>query len=254
MIEQESRGELRVVRLARAPVNALNSELVNALRETLDRVAAERPAGVVLTGRPGVFSAGLDLKELLAMDRPTLKKFWQDFFALLETLASYPVPLVAAISGHSPAGGAVLSLYCDRRIAVRGSFKIGLNEVQVGLVVPGPIQAALVRLIGAHAAEGLMVRGALLSPAEAEAAGLVDELVEANSLLDAASAWLEALAALPREAMLGTRSLARRSLAAPFAAVTDVDVEAMVEGWFSVPTQTSLKAVLSKLEARKSGS
>lgn len=253
MIEQESKGELRILRLARAPVNALNAELVNVLRETLNGVASERPAGVVLTGRPGKFSAGLDLKELLAMDRPTLKRFWQDFFALLETLASYPVPLVAAISGHCPAGGAVLSLYCDRRIAVKGPFKIGLNEVQVGLVVPGPIQAALVRLLGAHAAEGLMVRGALLSPEEAEACGMVDELVSADGLLNAAGAWLEALTALPREAMLGTRSLARQSLAAPFAAVTDADVEAMVDGWFSAPTQASLTAVLSKLEARKSG-
>lgn len=253
MIETESRGDIRVLRLARAPVNALDPTLVNTLRETLEQTASERPAGVVLTGRPGVFSAGLDLKALLALERPAMARFWRDFFALLDSLARFPVPLVAAISGHSPAGGAVLSLYCDRRIAVRGPFKMGLNEVQVGLVVPGPIQMALTRLVGAHTAEGLMVRGALISPEEAHACGLVDDLVEAADLIDAASSWLEHLATLPRAAMLGTRAFARRSLAAPYAEVTDADIEGMVDGWFSEATQESLRAVLKKLEARRSG-
>lgn len=253
MIKTESRGNIQVLQLAKAPVNALDSGLVNALRKSLAETAREQPAGVVLTGRPGVFSAGLDLKALLEMERAELARFWHDFFALLEALARYPVPLVAAISGHSPAGGAVLSLYCDRRIAARGPFKMGLNEVQVGLVVPGPIQAALVRLLGAHAAEGLMVRGALLSPDEALSCGLVDEVVEAGELMDSACRWLEDLAALPRDAMLGTRALSRRSLSEPYAALDDADIEAMVDGWFSEATQASLRAVLSKLAARKGG-
>lgn len=250
MIETEQHEQLRVLRLARPPVNALNAGLVNGLLEALRQAERDKVRGVILTGRPGLFSAGLDLKELLAMDRTAMTRFWKDFFALLSTLAQFPVPLVAALSGHSPAGGAVLSLYCDRRIGVSGPFKIGLNEVQVGLVVPAPIQAALTRLLGAHPAEQLMVRGALLSPDEALACGMLDEVVEAEALTSAALNWLRTLDGLPRHAMLGTRKLARASLVEPFLAVGDGDYEAMVNGWYSESTQASLRAVLEKLERK----
>ena len=67
--------------------------------------------------------------------RPAIEAFWRAFFELTRALAASPVPVVAALSGHAPAGGAVLAIHCDYRIAARGNFKIGLNEVAVGLPV-----------------------------------------------------------------------------------------------------------------------
>ena len=148
MIEIEEHGNLRELRLARPPVNALNYDLVSALRDALAKAGADEKEGVILSGSPGIFSAGLDLKDLLALSREDLGRFWRAFFSLLKELASSPCPVVAALTGHSPAGGAVLALFCDRRIAVQGErFAIWLNEVQAGLVVPCPIQQALLRLL-----------------------------------------------------------------------------------------------------------
>lgn len=251
MIESEDLGKVRELRLARPPVNALNLELVERLRAELARAADDGAEGVILTGRPGIFSAGLDLRDLLALSRAELGVFWRAFFGLLCDLATMPCPIVAAISGHSPAGGAVLALFCDRRIAAQGEFSIGLNEVQVGLVVPWPIQRAFVRLLGARQAEQLLVQGRLLSPDEALAVGFVDEVVAFDAVTASAGRWLEATLALPRDAMLETRKLLRQPYAEAFAEIDDADFEQMLDGWFSEATQARLRAVLEQLSRRK---
>lgn len=252
MIEIQERGEVRELRLARPPVNALNLDVVSALREALAGAASDSKAGIILSGSPGIFSAGLDLKDLLALSREDLERFWRAFFALLQDLARSPCPVVAALTGHSPAGGAVLALFCDRRIAAEGNkFAIGLNEVQVGLVVPWPIQLAFVRLVGQRQAEKLLVSGALMSPDEALAAGFVDEVVPAALVVDRAAEYLEGLAALPGTAMRETRQLLRAQYSAPFDEVRDEDFEKMLDGWFSDETQANLRAVLERLAGRK---
>lgn len=251
MIEIQEHGALRELRLARPPVNALNYEMVCALRAALAQAGADRKDGIILSGRPGMFSAGLDLKDLLTLSREDMRQFWLAFFGLLQDLAGSPCPVVAAITGHSPAGGAVLALFCDRRIAAQGEFKMGLNEVQVGLVVPWPIQAAFVRLLGARQAEQLLVAGALVNPDAALAAGFVDEVVAADAVIERAVKWLEQMAALPRHAMLQTRRFLRAEYAKPFASVRDDDVEAMLDGWFSAATQRNLRAVLERLASKK---
>lgn len=252
MLETEEHGDIRELRLARPPVNAINLELVQALRAELARAVADERHGVILSGRPGIFSAGLDLKDLLALSRPQLKTFWKAFFNLLQDLANLPCPAVAAITGHSPAGGAVLALFCDRRIAAHGKYVMGLNEVQVGLVVPWPIQRAFTRLLGARQAERLLVAGALLSPDDALAVGFLDEVADTEAVVPQSVQWLQQINALPRNAMLQTRKLLRAEYAQPFAEVGEGDYEQMLDGWFSDATQRSLRAVLERLEKKKS--
>ena len=148
------------------------------LLAALDTVQASGARALILTGRPGMFSGGLDVPALIDCKRPEIERFWQQFFRLSGRLAASPVPVIAALSGHAPAGGAVLALQCDYRIGINGNFKIGLNEVQVGLPVPGTILLALEEVIGLRLARRIATRGTLLPMAEALAIGLVDELVE----------------------------------------------------------------------------
>lgn len=251
MIEIEEHGNIRELRLARPPVNALNGELVNNLRMALAKAREDGKQGIVLSGRPGMFSAGLDLKALLGLKRPEMDQFWRDFFALLRDLANSPCPVVAAMTGHSPAGGAVLALFCDRRILAQGEFKVGLNEVQVGLVVPRPIQSGLVRLLGARQAEQLLVSGALLSPDEALGVGFVDEVVSVESVVDRSVKWLQTMNALPQNAMLETRRMLRSEYAQPFDELQESDFEPMLDGWFSDATQRQLREVLERLASKK---
>ncbi len=248
ILESLRHDDILELRLARPPVNALDAELIRALREAVESAAAGGARGVVLSGRPGLFSAGLDVPSLLRLDRAAMQVVWADFFGLLRALAASPIPIVAAVTGHSPAGGAVLSIFCDCRIMARGAYRIGLNETQVGLVVPEVIQAALRRLLGSHRAERLMVAGAMVDAAQAQAIGLVDELIDAEFVVARSLAWLRELLALPPEAMAETRRLARADLVALFDAPGAMDTAHFVDRWFSAEAQQVLGALVAKLK------
>jgi len=241
------------LRLSRAPVNALDPDLVRRLRAEIEGAPAAGARGIVLSGRPGMFSAGLDVPALLQLDRAALRAFMDDFFGLCGALAAATTPVVAAITGHSPAGGAVLSVFCDYRIMARSAdaakpFRIGLNEVQVGLAVPACIQAGLRRLVGPYRAERLMVAGAMLDSEQAVRVGLVDELAEADIVVPRALAWLRDLLALPPQAMAATRRLARGDLIEVFADPENLRIDEFANAWFGAETQATLRALVAKLK------
>jgi enoyl-CoA hydratase/carnithine racemase len=253
MLETHRHGAIVELRLARPPVNALDPQLVHQLRTAIESAPALGARGVVLSGKSGMFSAGLDVPVLLQLNRKELIAFFSDFFGLCGAIASSEVPVVAAITGHSPAGGAVLGIFCDYRVMARSTdaakpFRIGLNEVQVGLSVPVPIQAGLQRLIGAYRAERLMVAGAMLDSGQALAIGMVDELAETERVVPRALEWLRDLMKLPPLAMLGTRQIARRDLAAVFENPTSFALDEFADAWFGSETQASLKALVAKLK------
>ena len=235
------------IRLDRPPVNALDPALVAALRDAVRDAAGSGARAVVLSGAPGVFSAGLDVPVLLRLDRAEMASFWHDFVGLLEVIGRSPIPVVAAVTGHSPAGGAVLALFCDYRVMARGDFRIGLNEVQVGLPVPPVVQFALRRLVGAHRAERLMVAGAMVSPDEALRVGLVDELADVDLVVGQAVAWCRALLALPPAAMAETRRLARADLDAMLAEAGRGENPEFLERWFGAEAQSLLRALVAAL-------
>lgn len=239
------------LRLARPPVNALDPGLVAGLKDALERVPADGAAGLVLSGAPGLFSAGLDIPVLLTLERDAMRAFWNDFFGVCAALARMPVPVVAAVTGHSPAGGAVLAIFCDWRVMARGDFRIGLNEVQVGLIVPDCIQAALRRLVGTYRAERLLVAGAMLGGDEALGVGMVDELVDVDRVVQRAIEWLGSLLRSPRQAMLTTRALARADLARLFDDPATLPVEEFLDGWFAPEAQATLHALVAQLHAKK---
>jgi Delta3-Delta2-enoyl-CoA isomerase len=131
-----------------------------------------------------------------------------------------------------------------------GDFKIGLNEVQVGLPLPPIILAGLRRLVGPRQAERLAVGGLLISPKEALAAGLADELAPPSDVIDRAVQWCEGVLALPREAMTTTRRLARADLTAHFEQDLQPEVEKVTASWWAPETQTALHSIAAKLGKR----
>ncbi|MFC5525282.1 enoyl-CoA hydratase/isomerase family protein [Rhodanobacter ginsengisoli] len=251
MLNLTTHDDIREIQLARPPVNALNLELLRALHSAIDDSVREGARGIVLSGAQGLFSAGVDVPTLLACDRAGVREYWREFFALCATLARAPIPLVAAISGHSPAGGAVLALFCDYRVMAEGPFRIGLNEVQVGLIVPEAIQLALRRVVGTYRAERLLVSGTMIDSAEALACGFVDELTGVDQVSKRALHWLGELLALPSHAMLATRSLARADLAAAYADPDKLPLDDFVDAFFHPQTQAVLQQLVAKLKEKK---
>ncbi|HEX3554366.1 MAG TPA: enoyl-CoA hydratase/isomerase family protein [Thermoanaerobaculia bacterium] len=250
MIQTIDHEAVRELRLDRPPANALSPELIAALRAAVEGAPAAGARALVLSGAPGRFSGGLDVPHLIQLDRPAIAATWQDFYGLLRALAASPIPVVAAITGHSPAGGAVLAIFCDARVMAAGDFRIGLNEVQVGIPMPPVIYHALRRLVGRGQAERLCVTAELVPGDEARRIGLVDELVAPEGVVARAVEWCQALLALPPEPMAITRRLARADLIALFAE-NETEVAGLVDQWFSPETQSPLRALVERLGKRK---
>lgn len=250
MLEIADHGAVREIRLARPPANALNPELIEQLDHAL--AAAESAArAIVISGLPGMFSAGLDVPELLQLDRDRLSRFWQSFTRVLKRIALSPRPTVFALTGHAPAGGIVLAVFGDYRIMPKGSFKTGMNEVQVGLVVPPPVHQALLRLIGRHRAERILVAGEIMDAQRALDIGLVDELADdPETVVSRAVEWCEQLLALPQPAMLKTRAMCRADLQRIFENSSEYGVESFVETWFSESAQASLRTLVERLRKK----
>lgn len=248
MIQTLDHGDVRELRLDRPPANALSPELIAALRATVDAAPGEGARALVLSGAPGLFSGGLDVPYLITLDRPAILNAWRGFYELLRALAASRIPIAAAITGHAPAGGAVLAIFCDARIMAEGDFKIGLNEVQVGIPMPPVIYQGLRRLVGLRQAERLCVSGQLVAPAEALRLGLVDELAPPERLVERAVEWSRSLLALPPEAMASTRRLVRSGLASLFAEGNEAELAGLVDQWFGTETQGALRALVSRLK------
>jgi Delta3-Delta2-enoyl-CoA isomerase len=251
MIQTLDHGPIRELRLDRPPANALSPELISALRQAVESAPGDGARALVLSGSPRMFSGGLDVPHLIQLDRPAIAATWRDFYAMMRVLATSPVPLAAAITGHAPAGGAVLSLFCDFRVMSEGAFKIGLNEVPVGIPLPPVIFKAMRRVVGSRQAERLCVQGLLISGDEALRVGLVDELAAPGRVVERAVEWCRSLLALPPRAMTVTRGLARADLAALFAEETGAEVEGVLEDWFGEETQRTLRELMEKLVKRK---
>ncbi|MBB6247658.1 enoyl-CoA hydratase/isomerase family protein [Rhodanobacter sp. A1T4] len=243
-------GIISEIQMARPPVNALNLDMLRALHAAVDESIAKGARGIVLSGAPGMFSAGADVPSLLGIDRAGVHEFWREFFAVCAVLARSPVPVAASITGHSPAGGAVLSLFCDYRVMAEGPFKIGLNEVRVGLPVPENIQMALRRVVGAYRAERLLVSGAMIDAAEALACGFVDETTGVDQVTVRALHWLNELLALPSEAMLATRAIARADLLTTYANPDALPLDGFIEGFFRPQTQAVLQQLVARLKSK----
>ncbi len=246
MLQEIMHGDICEIRLEYPPVNAIGPALIKSLSAAVES-AGEKAQAIVLSGQPGVFSAGIDVPGLLPLDRPGIVRFWTDFFGLLHTLICSPVPLAFAITGHSPAGGAVLALTGDYRVMTKGDYVIGLNEVAVGLVPPLNLQKALARIIGTRMATRLVVVGALIPPAEAFSIGLVDALADDHeSTIGLAVEWCQQQLAVPRGAMLATRKIARQELIDLFENPADLGPEALTDLWFSEETQAALKSMIAR--------
>jgi Delta3-Delta2-enoyl-CoA isomerase len=241
-------GDIHEIRMARPPVNAMDTTLVNALREAVVQAPVNGARGIVISGAQGLFSAGVDVPALLELDRAGVQGFWNDFFAMCGAVAASPVPVVAAITGHSPAGGAVLSLFADYRVMAHGVYRIGLNEVQVGLSVPEPIQFAMRRIVGNYRAERLLVAGAMVDAETARTIGLVDELAAVEQVVMRSVLWLTELLKSPPHAMLRTRAIARADLLEVWGDTNGLLDAGFIDDFFAQETQATLHALVAKLK------
>jgi enoyl-CoA hydratase len=199
--------DIAVVTLDDGKANALSHELVDGLAAAFDRAEDEARALVVI-GREGKFSAGFDLATMTASE-DSMRGLVIDGARMLFRLYGLGIPTVAACTGHALAAGSLMLLACDHRVGAAGPAKIGLNEVAIGMALPVfAVELARQRLTpGEFGAATMGAR--IYDPAGAVGAGYLDQVVEAESLLDAATAEAARLATLRTGAYARTKQVAR---------------------------------------------
>jgi len=198
-------GAAYLVRIDDGAVNALTLPMIDDLSAAIS--AAPPDAALVLAGRRGCLTAGLDRSAMLSGDPAAVSRSLREVTALLEKVMQHPGPSVVACTGHALAAGALLLLIADHRVGARVPSKIGFNESRIGLAL-GPLAVAAARArLDPRALVRSTVGGVVYDADQALAVGYLDELTEARAVVDTAVACAQRLAGLDRKAYLRTREL-----------------------------------------------
>ena len=207
LVSYELEQSIATIRMDDGKVNVLSPAMQSQLNAALDQ-AEVAGAVVVLSGRSGAFTAGFDLKVLRAGGADAIAML-QGGFQLALRLFTFPAPVVIACTGHALAMGSFLLLSSDVRIGAEGDFKIGANEVAIGMTMPYfAVEICRQRLTPAHFQRAVM-NAQIHSPTQAVAAGFLDHAVPAESLTTAAREAAVGLLKLDRAAYVATKQRVR---------------------------------------------
>ncbi len=229
VVSYELTGDVAVIRVDDGKVNVLSHETIAGIHSSLDRADQEARA-VMIIGRPGKFSAGFDLKVMQA-GAESARNLFRAGMDLFLRLYQFPIPVVAACTGHALAAGAIWLMSCDVRIGADGPAKIGLNETGIGMVLPASVVTlARDRLSPRHVHSSVLL-ARLYSPTDAAEVGYLDWVVPADELEGAAVAEAARLAqSLSMEAFAGTRRVIRGPVADSINRILDGDTRSFTVG------------------------
>lgn len=226
-VSYELRDRIGVIAVDDGKANALSFDVLAAINDGLDRADADDAGAVLLTGRPGMFSGGFDLAVMRGGDPTATLDLVTTGAELVLRLYRSSRPIVAACTGHAVAAGALLLMGAHHRVGADGAFRIFLIETQNGMVLPDwAVEMSKERLVGPHAQQAA-VESRIYDPAAAVVAGFLDQVVPADTILDAALAEANRLAALPAAAYAGNAAKVRAAGIERIAAAVARDREAI---------------------------
>lgn len=251
MVIVEQRGDVAVIRMTGVRANAMSIELLDELVAAFDRVDGSDAAAVVITGAGKVFSAGLALPDLIELDRDDMRAFIDRFADAMRRVLIFPRPVIAAINGHSIAGGCVLAQQCDVRIMSDADVRIGLNEVQLGIGLPAAVVEPLRARVPSSSLATIALEGRLLAPAEALRLGLVDEVVPAAQLEVRAIGRAEAMSGAPRPAFAQVKAALVRPIVEAITRTSEEERERWLDTWFSLPARLLLREAVERIAGRR---
>jgi enoyl-CoA hydratase/carnithine racemase len=244
----ERQGPLAILRLDKARGNAIDEPLAEALVRATDEIASDDGIrGVLLaSAHPKLFCPGLDLVALLEYQRPDLERFFTRFEEASLGLYALRKPMVAAIAGAAVAGGCILALTADHRVLRAGS-PIGLNEVRVGLPLPGWVVTLLRSTVSAAVLTRVALLGLNHTGEDAVEAGLVHEVLPAEGFEAAALARLEELASRDPGALGATKGYLREATLARMREQTAKSRSDFVDAWFAPAAQQKIRETVASL-------
>ena len=227
--------------LSRGKVNALNDTLVAELRQCLETLAADQDIeAILLSGRGRFFSFGFDIPEFLSFSKAEFTDYLTRFTDLYTYLFTYPKPVVAALNGHTIAGGCMLALACDYRVMATGKAHIALNEITFGASVFAGSTEMLRFWVGSAKAAEVLYSGAMYSAQEALDIGLVQATSNDDQLIERARGIAFDLASRPAPAFAGIKSLLRKPVADEMVQREAASIRDFVEIWYTEETWSNI--------------
>jgi enoyl-CoA hydratase len=242
-LQLERHADLAVVRIDRPPANALDPTLLVEGRRCVEELLAAEVGGVVLTGREGFFSAGIDLKVAPTLDAAGQREMMTGVNRLFAEWYRFPRPVVCAINGHAIAGGLILALCADYRVGTRAGGRFGLTELRAGIPYPEVAMTVVRAELGPVATRRLVLRAGLVGPPEALELGALDEVVDGDPVPRALEVAGE-LAALPRRTYERIKHQLRREAIDSIAEAVAADAHAPSTGWLGEETARASATVL----------
>lgn len=248
LIKKENYG---IIQMDREKANPMNHEFVAGLRIALKNFLEDDSIkGVIINGKENFFSAGLDLPELFEYDEKQFESFWKNFMDLVCDLVAFDKPLIASINGHSPAGGCILAIGCDYRVMAAGNYKIGLNEIPIGLVVPRGVFDIYSFWIGTKTAYQYLMDGKLYSPEHAKEIGLVDEVVAADKVLETAENKLKQYLKYEQNGWRITKRQLKQDQLKSISSISDFEMKTMLQQWWSEPVRSIVRQFVENLKKK----
>ena len=206
----EKLDEISIIRLDDGKANAMGSEMIAEVNEALDR-AEEESRAVLITGRPGLLSGGFDLNVIRSGDAASIQSMINVGTKLLMRIYGFPKPIVMATGGHGVALGGFLLLAADYRLGVVGDYKIGLNEVAIGMTLPPfALMLAKSRIANQYLTNAAITAN-MYDPEGAVQAGFLDEVSDPEELMPRSIQKTQALAQLDPSAFERTKNDFRRA-------------------------------------------
>ena len=206
----EKLDEVSIIRMDDGKANAMGSEMIAEVNEALDR-AEEESRAVLITGRPGLLSGGFDLNVIRSGDAASIQSMINVGTKLLMRIYGFPKPIVMATGGHGVALGGFLLLAADYRLGVVGDYKIGLNEVAIGMTLPPfALMLAKSRIANQYLTNAAITAN-LYDPEGAVQAGFLDEVSDPEELMPRSIQKTQALAQLDPSAFERTKNDFRRA-------------------------------------------
>ncbi|VAW16934.1 Enoyl-CoA hydratase [hydrothermal vent metagenome] len=251
-IQLTKKENYTIVQLNRGKVNAINQQMVNELSTVFDDLQHDESVkGVVLTGIPHFFSAGLDVIELYGYDESQIETFFAAFGSLHIQLARFTKPLVCALTGYAPAGGCVLAIAADYRVmADDEKYTIGLNEVAVNIQVSNNLVTAYAFWLGNSKANQYLLEGKLLTAKEALTSGLIDEVVSLEDVLPQAEKKMKQYLRADESIFKNTKKKLRKQWLNGVEADALKDLNEAVQLWWHPNIRAKMKAFVNSLQGK----
>ena len=248
LIKKDNYG---IIQMDREKVNPMNYEFVAGLRIALKNfLEDDRIEGAIINGKENIFSAGLDLPELYSYDEMQFDKFWRNFMDLVFDMIAFDKPLIASINGHAPAGGCVIAICCDYRVMASGNYKIGLNEIPVGLVLPRALFEIYSYWLGTKTAYQYALEGKLMLPEHAKEIGLIDEIVPPENVLAAAEEQLKRYLQFDQNSWRISKRQMKQNLLKSITNVTEFEMNTFSQQWWSEPVRLKIKSFVDSLKKK----